>query len=75
MNLFTKQKQTHRLENKLMFTRGDIREEVNQEINIYTLLCIKYINNKDLLNSTRNYIQYLEINYNAKESEKEYIYT
>ena len=31
------------------------------------------INNKDLLYSTGNYIQYLAINRNGKESEKEYI--
>ena len=38
-------------------------------INIYTLLYIKEINNKDLLYSTGNYIQYLVIAYNGKESE------
>ena len=32
------------------------------------------INNKDLLYSTGNYTQYLEITYNGKESEKLYIY-
>ena len=32
------------------------------------------INNKDLLYSTGNYIHYLVIIYNGKESEKEYIY-
>ena len=30
------------------------------------------MNNKVLLYSTGNYIQYLLINYNGKESEKEY---
>ena len=30
--------------------------------------------NKDLLYSTGNYIQYLVVTYNAKESEKEYIH-
>ena len=38
------------------------------------MLYIKQINNKDLLYGTGNYIQYLAINYNGKESEKEYIY-
>ena len=33
------------------------------------------INNKDLLYSTGNYIQYLAITYNGKESEKVYIYS
>ena len=32
------------------------------------------MSNKDLLYSTGNYIQYLVITYNGKESEKEYIY-
>ena len=36
-------------------------------INRYTLLHIKQINNKDLLYRTRNYIQYLVVNYNGKE--------
>ena len=40
----------------------------------YTLLYIKQINNKVLLYSTGNYIQYLVITYNGKESEKEYRY-
>ena len=34
----------------------------------------KIDNNKDLLYSTGNYIQYLVITYNGKESEKECIY-
>ena len=37
-------------------------------------LYIEWINNKVLLYSTRNYIQYLVINHNGKEYEKEYIY-
>ena len=40
-----------------------------------TLLYIKQINNKDLLYSTGNYIQYLVITYNGKEPEKEYTHT
>ena len=35
----------------------------------------RYKINKDLLYSTGNYIQYLVITYNGKESEKEYIST
>ena len=38
------------------------------------LLHIKWINNKVLLYSTDNYIQYSVINHNGKEYEKEYIY-
>ena len=35
------------------------------------LLSIEWINNKVLLHSTRNYIQYPVINHNGKEYEKE----
>ena len=38
------------------------------------LLYIEWINNKVLLYSTGNYIQYLVINHNGKKYEKEYIY-
>ena len=40
----------------------------------YTLPYIKYINNKDLLYSTGNYIQYVVITYNGKENIPIYIY-
>ena len=43
-------------------------------MNIYTLLYIKQITNKDLLYSTGNSTQYLVITYNGKESEKDYKY-
>ena len=49
---------------------------LNNNNNIYTLLYIKYITNKDLL-YTENYTQYFVITYKGKElekSEKEYIY-
>ena len=36
---------------------------------------MKYINNKDLLNSGRNYTQYFIITYMGKESEKAYTHT
>jgi len=44
-------------------------EKENQEfgINIYILLYIKEINNKDVLNITGNHTQYFVINYNGKE--------
>ena len=48
--------------------RGGINWEFR--INIYTLLYIKQMNNKNLLYSTRNYIHYLVITSNGKESEK-----
>ena len=49
---------------------------INQEdsINRFTLLHIKQLNNKDLLYSTRDYIQYLIITYMGKGSEKEQMY-
>ena len=37
-------------------------------------MCVLQNSGKDLLYSTGNYIQYLIITYNGKESEKEYIY-
>ena len=43
-------------------------------INIYTLLYIKQITNKDLLYSTGNSTQYSVITYMGKESEKEWMY-
>ena len=63
------------IENETMVTEGE-RGGINQEfgINRYTLLYIKWINNKDLLYSNEKYIQYLIITYTGKESEKEYIY-
>ena len=56
----------------LWLPEGKEGGETNQEygINRYTLPYIKQINNKDLLYSTGNYIQYLVITYNGKESEK-----
>ena len=68
MNLFTKQKQTHRHRKKLMVHQWK-KQEREFGINRYTLPYIKQINNKDLLYSTGNYIQYLLITYNGKESE------
>ena len=49
---------------------------INQEvgINIYTILYIKQIINKNLLCSTMNSSQYSVITYMGKESEKEWIY-
>ena len=77
MNVFIKQKQTHRHRKQTYaYQRGKEGGGINQEfgINRYTLLYIKQITNKDLPYNTGNYIQYLVINYNEKDSEKEYIY-
>ena len=47
-----------------------MREGINKGVGIhrYKLLYIKQKTNKDLLYSTGNYIQYLAITYNGKES-------
>ena len=59
-----------------MVIKGEQRNGgINQEygINRYITLYIKQINNKDLLYTTGNYIQYLVKTYNEKESEKAYM--
>ena len=50
---------------------------INWEIgvDIYTLLYIKKVTNKNLLNSTGNSSQYSEMAYMGKESKKEWIYS
>ena len=61
MNLFTKQKQTHRRKEQTMVTRGDRwREGIVREcgVDMYTLLYLKWITNKDLLYNTWNSVQY-----------------
>ena len=65
------------VEDKLMVTKegrrgGGTNWEIG--IDIYTLLCIKQITNKNLLYSTGNSTQYSVITYTGKESEKEWIY-
>ena len=79
MDLFTEQKQTHRWRKQTydyQRERGvkDKLGRINEEfrINRYMLLCIKQINNKDLLYGTGDYIQYLVVAWDGKESEKEH---
>ena len=77
INLFTKQKQTYRLRKQTCgYQRGKVGGERNWEfgIDIYTLLYIKQIINKDLLYSTGDSTEYSAITYMGKESEKEQIY-
>ena len=73
MNLYTKQKQTDRQRKQTYGYQGG-REGggINSEfgINIYTLLYVKQITNKDLLYSTGNCTQYFVITYKGKKSEK-----
>ena len=58
-----------------MFASGWVREKVEWEFG--TSRCKpfsrEWINNRILLCSTRNYIQYPVINHNGKEYEKEYM--
>ena len=63
MNLSTKQKQTHRLRKQTYgYQRGNVLrgEGINKEfgINLYTLLYIKQIINKDLRYNTGKSTQY-----------------
>ena len=62
------------IENKLTVTKGDSRWRDKLRSLGLTDTTVYKINNKDLLYSTGNYIQYLVITYNGKESEKEYMY-
>ena len=57
MNLVTKQKQSSRCRNPPYGFQGEGRDELETGIDIYTLLYIKQITNKDLLHSTGNSIQ------------------
>ena len=75
MNLFIEQKQTHKHRKQTCgYKKGKVGGDKlgNSDQQIHTI--IYKINNKDLLYSTGNYIQYLIITYNRKESEKEYIH-
>ena len=63
-------KRDSHIENKVMVTKGerDQRDKVGVPgISRYKLLYIKQINNKLLLYSTGNYIQYPLINHSGKE--------
>ena len=75
--MFTKQKQSHRCKKiNLGIPGGKGVGGINWEIgiDIYTLLYIKYITNKDLLYGTGNSTQYSVMTYIRKESKKEWIY-
>ena len=72
MNLVLKQKQTHRHREQTCGCQGG---GMDWEFGISgcKLLYIEWINNKVLLYSTGNYIQYHVISHNGKEYEKECI--
>ena len=67
-----KQKQTHRYREQICSCQGG-GKDWEFGISRCKLLHMEWINNKVLLYSTGNYIQYPVINHNGKEYEKEYI--
>ena len=63
--------------NRHMVAKGEVgwgRKDWEFGISKCKLLYIGLVNNKVLLHSTGNCIQYAMINHNGKENEKEYIY-
>ena len=77
MNLCTKQKQTHRHRQQTCGCQGASGDGggIDQKFGISRckLLYVGWINNKVLLYSTGNYIQYPVTNHNGEEYEKECI--
>ena len=59
-----------------MVTKGEKRVGINWkvEIDIYTLIQIKWITNKDLLYSTGNSTEYPAMTYMGIESKREWMY-
>ena len=76
MNLFTNRNTVTDIESKPMVTSWERGGEINKEIgiDIYTLLYIKQIANRNLLYSTENSTQYSVIPYMGNESKTEWIY-
>ena len=76
MNSSMKEKQTHRHREQTCGCQGGSGEGMDWEFGISRgkLLYIGWINNKVLLYSIGNYIQYPVINHNGKENEKESSY-
>ena len=82
VNLFVKQKQTHRHENRHGCqkagsgggrTRGELGAGRGKLLVVYTVY-VEWINSKVLLYSTESYIPYPAINHNGKEYKKECVY-
>ena len=70
VNLSMKQKQTHRKREQTCDCQGSrVRRRMDREggVSRFKLLHMEVINNKVLLYSTENYIQYPMINNNGKE--------
>ena len=66
MNLSMKQKLTHRHREQTCGCQGGGGQVLKSGTSRYKLLYIGWINNKVLVYSTGNYIQYLVINHNGK---------
>ena len=62
------------IDNRLWLPRGSGVEEGESGVSRCTPLYIGWINNKVILYSTRNYIQYSVINHNGNEYVKEYVW-
>ena len=76
MNISTKQTQTYRYREQTSGCQGGGGgggEDWECGINRCKLVYTGWINNKVLLYSSGNYVQYPVINHNGKEYEKEYI--
>ena len=78
MNLFTKQEQTHRHRKQTYGYQRGKEEGRRDKLGVWDqqiqTTIYKINNNKVLLYSIGNYIQYLVINYNGKEYANIYIY-
>ena len=77
MNISTQQKQTHRHREQICGCQGDGGvggKDWELGISRSKLVNIGWLNNKVLLYSAGNYIQYPVVNQNGKEYRKEYIY-
>ena len=70
MNLFTKQKQTHRHREQTCGCQVGRGMDWEFGVSRCKLLYTEWINNKVLLYSTGNYIQYPVINHNRKEKKE-----
>ena len=78
INLYTKQKQIHRHRKQTYTCHSGQQERGEDKLGIWDQpihTTIYKINNKDLLNSTGNYAQYLVITYNGKGYEKAHTHT
>ena len=75
MNLYMKQKQTHRHKQTVVGRRERrLGKGWSQRLGLANLLYVGWINNKVLLYSTGNCIQYPRTNHNKKNILKECIY-